>query len=100
MKFYSEVTDKIYNTEDELKKAEFLVTEKKRKEANLKIGRETAAKKVEDAFKAAAAAEKAARKELQQFTDKYGSFHKTYHGDEARAFMEDPFIALFDNIFW
>lgn len=100
MKFYSEVTDKIYNTEDELKKAEFLVSEKKRKDANLKAERETAAKKVEDAFKAAAAAEKAARKELQQFTDKYGSFHKTYHGDEARAFMEDPFLALFDNIFW
>lgn len=100
MKFYSEVTDKIYNTEDELKKAESLVSEKKRRDANLKAERETAAKKVEDAFKAAAAAEKAARKELQQFTDKYGSFHKTYHGDEARAFMEDPFIALFDNIFW
>ena len=56
MKFYSEVTDKIYNTEDELKKAEFLVSEKKRKDANLKIGRETAAKRVEDAFKAAVAA--------------------------------------------
>lgn len=96
MKYFSEKTNKLYDSEDELKKAELAVSEEKQKAEVAKQERAAAAKKVEDAFKAAAKANQKAQKALDDFTAKYGSFHKTWTGKDAEDFMVDPFLHFFD----
>lgn len=68
LKFYSDVTKKLYDTEEALQKAEIAVDEKKN-------ARETRAKEVEAAIKAAQDANKKAHDLLSQFCADYGSYH-------------------------
>lgn len=56
MKFYSEVTKKLYETEEELNKAENAVKEAEAKKAEAAKNKKEEAKVVEDAFKARNAA--------------------------------------------
>ena len=56
MKYYSDVTKKLYNTEDELKAAEKVVAEEEEKKAAIAKSKKADAVKVEDAFKARNAA--------------------------------------------
>lgn len=51
MKFYSEVTKKLYETEEDLKTAEKAVADEKAKKEEAALAKKTDAKKVEDAFK-------------------------------------------------
>ena len=51
MKFYSEVTKKLYETEEDLKIAEKAVADEKAKKEEAALAKKTDAKKVEDAFK-------------------------------------------------
>lgn len=95
MKYFSEVTNKVYDTEDELKKAELEVSEEQKKKEVAKKERAAAAKDVEDAYKAVAEASRNAEKTLQKFCDKYGTFHKTFTGADA-----DPFLDFFNTMFW
>lgn len=70
MKYYSEVTKKIYDSVNELKEAEAKATEK----AN---ARKLDAEKVEKAFNDYRDAKAAYEKTLKDFCDKYGSYHRT-----------------------
>lgn len=78
MKFYSEVTKKIYDSEKELIEAEKALNESKDKRASR-------AKEVEDAFKVARDAQKKANQLLSAFVKDYGSFKTTIKD-------EDPFF--------
>lgn len=70
MKYYSDLTRKVYDTTEELEKAEKALTEKKN-------AREARAKEVEDAMEAAREANDHAKEVLAQFCKDYGSYHKT-----------------------
>ena len=79
MKFYSEVTKKLYNTAQDLLEAEKQVKEEeaKRNEAERikKEERATRAKEVEKALKEANEAQSKAIKLINDFTKDYGFFH-------------------------
>lgn len=85
MKYYSELTKKMYDTEDELNSAE---SEMKSRQTE----RGEAAKKVEDALKKVADDRKEAERLLEEFTEKYGAFHTS---------IKDPttFKSFFDWLF-
>lgn len=76
MKYYSEVTNKVYDTVNALKEAEMEVTNK----AN---ARKADAGKVEAAEKACVEARVAYEKTLSDFCKKYGSYHKTFNVDNT-----------------
>lgn len=88
MKYYSEVTQRLYNTKEELEKAETeikeaeakrVATEKAKREARAKR-----AKEVEDALKFANEAQAEAVRLLKDFTKDYGYFHMSYSTDDAQ----------------
>ena len=70
MKFYSEITKKLYDTKDELVDAEVKATK-------AKSDREVKAKEVTELLKAANEATKKANKALSEFVKQYGSFKTT-----------------------
>lgn len=77
MKYYSEVTKKVYDTPEALNEAEeVVVKEYKEKEKKL-TERAERAKEVENAFMEAQAARKKADDLLSEFCRDYGSFHTT-----------------------
>lgn len=85
MKYYSEVTKKVYDTVNELKEAEMEVTNKVN-------ARKADAEKVEVAYKACvdahAAYEKARaayEKVLGDFCKKYGAYHKTFNTNDIKG---------------
>ena len=82
MKYYSEKTRKLYNTEAELIKAESLLAkleaEKVAKEKAAKEQRAARAKAVEEALKEANLAKAKATKLLNDFVQDYGSFHTSF----------------------
>lgn len=82
MKFYSEKTEMLYDSAEELKEAESQLEEAQKKEEEKKQARAARAKEVEDAFRAVGEAQRKANDLLLAFTKDYGSFHMTYK-DEA-----------------
>lgn len=76
MKYYSEVTKKVYDTVNELKEAEMEITNKVN-------ARKADAEKVEAAYKACVDARVAYEKALSEFCKKHGAYHKTFNADEA-----------------
>lgn len=97
---YEAEDGKQYESEDEAREADkqYLATQKK--EELEKTERKEAAAKVTDAFKAAAKAKREANEEMQKFLDKYGSFHQSFHGEEAKDFFEDPVDVFFNHFFF
>lgn len=84
MKYVSEKTNKIYNTEEDLKKAEadFDAAEAKKREASL--AKKAEATKVEDAFKALNAAKK-------EYNDRHAAAREAYAkavADAKKAYDE------------
>lgn len=77
MKYYSEVTNKVYDTVNALKEAEMEVTNK----AN---ARKADAEKVEAARKKWVDARLEYDRALSEFCKKYGAYHKTYSSDDVR----------------
>ena len=81
MKYYSEDLKRLFDSEDELTKAEAKAKEvalaKETKEKQLREERASRAKEVEEALKAARDAEKKANKLMNDFVNDYGSFHTT-----------------------
>ena len=77
MKYYSEITKKVYDTVNDLKAAEESVAEK----ANV---RKKDAEAVEKAFNEYRNAKENYEKVLKGFCDKYGAYHKTIKSDDAR----------------
>ena len=110
LKYYSDRTNKFYNTAEEANRAEFELKEKEnlekiKKERELALAKEqkekaiaerkAAAEKVETARKAFNEARKAYHAELERFCKKYGTYHYTTDGKDDVPSLFD----LFDNIF-
>lgn len=89
MKFYSELTKQLYDTEKDLKAAEIEVTKQK-------ADRAERAKEVTEALKAATEASKKADKLLKEFVKDYGSF-KTTIKDEDASGVNSLFWDMFDK---
>lgn len=70
MKYYSEITKKTYDSEDECLEAEKAVADKTNQ-------RKEAAAKVDTAMKAYLDAKKAYYDELDKFCKQFGAYHKT-----------------------
>ena len=87
MKFYSEITKKIYDSEKDLKKAEFEIQKQNEEKEKLRSQRAERAKEVEAAYKKA-------NELLDAFVNDYGSFHMTLADTE-----KSPFHSLFDMFF-
>lgn len=102
MKYFSDVTNKVYDTEEELVKAEekhnAMVLERENAEKAKKEAREAAAKEVQDAMNKANAARNAwveahneATKKLRDFCKTYGGYHMTINGQQIQPVcMQTP----------
>lgn len=86
MKFYSEVTKELYDTEEALTKAEKAVNDKT-------AARKADAKLVDDAFKAYKAARDNYNKVLADFCEKHGSYHKTLKKEDLTNYDWDNFFS-------
>lgn len=86
MKYYSEVTKKIYDEKKDLENAEKAYQDKLNEQEKLKAERATRAKEVEDAFKKAYELKDA-------FIKDYGAYHQTFYR------VSDPFETLVDMLF-
>lgn len=104
MRYYSEVLDKLFDTEKDLLSAEKAFQKrvevekalkaKEAEEAKKKADERAArAKEVEAAAKAVQDAQKAYREKLNAFTKDYGGFHMTIKSDSDSFF--DNLINLF-----
>lgn len=91
MKFYSEITKKLYDTKDELIDAEVKATK-------AKSDREVKAKEVTELLKAANEATKKANKALSEFVKEYGSFKTTIKDTDTH--LGDTFWDIFDKFIW
>lgn len=97
---YEAEDGKQYESENEAREADKQYLATRKKEELEKTERKEAAAKVTDAFKAAAKAKREANEEMQKFLDKYGSFHQSFHGEEAKDFFEDPVDVFFNHFFF
>jgi len=89
MKFYSELTKKLYDSqadlqtaEENLKNAEAI---KKKKDMEAKLKRAEDVKKVNQALAEEKEAQRKANKALQDFVKKYGYFHTSFTLNDAEA---------------
>lgn len=89
MKFYSEITKKLYDDKDSLVKAEVAATK-------AKSDREVKAKEVTELIKAANEATKKANKALSEFIKEYGSFKTTIKNDDIDVNL-NSFWDIFDK---
>ena len=82
-------------------KAEKALAVKKEKEEKLALERKADAAKIDEARKAVVEANKAYNKAMNEFLEKYGSYHKTvkYTGKDAVNAWNDFFDSMFDR-FW
>ena len=110
LKFYSDRTNKFYDTAEEANRADFELKEKEnrekikkeREEAEAKARKEAAAaerkaaaEKVENARKAYIEAQKAYRTELENFCKKYGTYHYSTKGADDVPTL----FGLFEDLF-
>ena len=90
MKFYSEITKKLYETKEELVKAEVEATK-------AKTNRAEKAKEVTELIKKATEAWKAANKAINDFVKEYGSFKTTIKDEDITPTLEGSFWDIFDK---
>ena len=87
MKYYSQITKKLYDSVTDLTLAENKIKEAETKKLEAekikKAERATRAKEVEAALKASKEASAKANKLLKDFTNDYGYFHMSYSTDDA-----------------
>lgn len=95
MKYYSEVTNKVYDTPEELEVAEKEVLEAEAQKKERIAKRTERAREVENAYAKAAEAQREANKILEKFLKDYGSFHTTIK-EPVKCF---PFADIFDLMF-
>lgn len=97
MKYYSDLTKKLYDTEKQLKAAEVELTKSK-------ADRAQRAKEVTEAIKAANEATEKANKLLSAFVKDYGSFKTTLTDKDVdlKAFNNSfsKYFADLFNLFW
>lgn len=96
MKFYGDLTKKLYNTAEECEKAEATfkaqIEEAEAKKKELAEAKAARAKEVTDAYQAVREAQKNYETLRGQFVRDYGSFHMTFRDpSEHFSFIEDLF---------
>lgn len=91
MKYYSEITKNLYDTKEDLVKAEVEATK-------AKTDRAERAKEVTEALKKANEATKVANKLLSDFVKDYGSFKTTIKDDDVNA--KSDFWDIWDRLFF
>lgn len=103
MKYFSDVTNKVYETIEQLNEAENkILAERKQKELDAqkkKEAREARAKEVDAAIKAAVEAQKIATDKLNAFCKDYGVFHTSVENANALLGNMNPFDNFF-RTFW
>ena len=103
MKYFSDVTKKVYDTVDELNNEETKIIEARKAQeaavAEKKAQREARAKEVEEAIKVALDAQKVANDKLQAFCKDYGTFHTSLKNADTILGLNDPFRNFFKT-FW
>ena len=77
MRFYSDVCHKLFESQEELEKAEKALTQKNDEEAKKKAERKADADKVQAAYDKVIEDCKEYNKLVNEFVKKYGSYHKT-----------------------
>lgn len=91
MRYYSDELKKVFDTEEELKKAEEAhvkaVTAKKEKEQQLAAERKADAEKVEKIFEEYNKLAEAYRKELNHFVEKWGQYHYSTTDPSFKHFL-------------
>ena len=90
MKYYSELTKKLYDSKEELTKAEVALTK-------TKADRAERTKEVEKALKEANEASKKANKLLNEFVKDYGSFKTTIKDTDEDSYN---LWSIFDKFFF
>lgn len=103
MRYYSDELNKVFDTEEELNKAENAERARIRKEKMEKEKKANERKEQADKVKAAREAYIEARsnyaKELEDFTKKFDSWHETYTGEDAKRMVPTLFDSIFDRFF-
>lgn len=77
MRFYSDVCHKLFESQEELEKAEKALVQKNDEEAKKKAERKADADKVQAAYDRVIEDCKEYNKLVNEFVKKYGSYHKT-----------------------
>ena len=106
MKFYSELTRKVYDSPEDLEKAELKLKEEqekakkaaeeaKAKREALAAEKEARAKEVEDAYKEIVKAQKKYNELKNQFIKDYGRFWMSYTDTDNNVDLMDLFRDLF-----
>ena len=103
MKYFSEKLNKLFDSEKELKEAEYknevkIKAEKEKKEKDA-AERKTQTAEVESARKAMVEARKAYADALEKFTKRWGSYHLSLTGEDAKCAIPTLFDSLFENWF-
>lgn len=98
MRYYSDVTQKFYDTQGECVKAEAEAKQKAEKEKYEKekkdAERKSRAKEVDEALKAVDAAKKHYAELLEAFCESYGPFHTSLTGEDAKRVIPTAFDLL------
>ena len=98
MKYFSEITEKVYNTPEELETAEKEVLDDQKAQEEKSAKRAERAKEVEEAYAKAADVKEQADKLLNEFLKDYGSFHTTLKKPIKRINIFDDWFNSFFNI--
>lgn len=77
MRYYSDVCHKLFDSQEELQKAEKALAQKNDEEAKKKAERKADADKVQTAYDKVVEDCKEYNKLVNEFVKKYGSYHKT-----------------------
>lgn len=95
MKYFSEITKKTYDTEEDCLKAEAELTAEKEE-------RKLAAKEVDEAENEFYKARKVYLDKLDEFCKKYGAYHKTISSNNLNNFKEifDDKFNTWYNLLW
>ena len=97
MKYFSEITKKVYDSTEELETAENEVLDEQKAQEEKLAKRAERAKEVEAAYAKAAEAKEQADELLNEFLKDYGSFHTTVKKPIKRInIFDDWFNSFFD----
>lgn len=95
MRFYSDVCHKLFESQEELEKAEKALVQKNDEEAKKKAERKADADKVQAAYDKVIEDCKEYNKLVNEFVKKYGSYHKTI---DTPIKFSDVFDSVWDII--
>ena len=103
MRYYSDELKKVFDTVEELNKAENAERARVYKEKMEKEKKANERKEQADKVKAAREVYLEARSKyaeaLEDFTRKFGSYHQTYTGEDAKRMAPTLFDSIFDGLF-